>query len=86
MGIKRLIETITEKAPQGIRQVDLDHFSGRVVACNATLTMFQCLISTQYIPSRGAGMLTDESGIPTAHLVGLFNRTIQFLELGIKPI
>jgi len=31
-------------------------------------------------------MLTDEAGNPTAHLVGLFNRTIQFIENGIKPV
>lgn len=31
-------------------------------------------------------MLTDEHGNPTAHIVGLFNRTIQFLESGIKPV
>ncbi|CAG9315394.1 unnamed protein product [Blepharisma stoltei] len=86
MGIKKLLETITEKAPRGIREVPLEHYAGRTVACNASLTMYQCLITTQYIPSRGAGMLTDEAGTPTAHLVGLFNRTIQFLELGIRPI
>ena len=30
--------------------------------------------------------LTDKDGNKTGHLVGLFNRTIQFLENGIKPI
>ena len=30
--------------------------------------------------------MVDEAGNPTAHLVGLFNRTIQFIEHGIKPI
>jgi 5'-3' exonuclease len=31
-------------------------------------------------------MLSDENGNPTAHLVGMFNRTIMLMEAGIKPV
>lgn len=34
----------------------------------------------------GIGELRDAEGNLTGHLVGLFHRTIQFLENGIKPI
>eukprot|EP00349_Pseudokeronopsis_sp_Brazil_P001325 CAMPEP_0202957534 /NCGR_PEP_ID=MMETSP1396-20130829/1892_1 /ASSEMBLY_ACC=CAM_ASM_000872 /TAXON_ID= /ORGANISM="Pseudokeronopsis sp., Strain Brazil" /LENGTH=300 /DNA_ID=CAMNT_0049675051 /DNA_START=148 /DNA_END=1050 /DNA_ORIENTATION=+ len=34
----------------------------------------------------GIGELRDEEGNLTGHLVGLFHRTIQFMENGIKPI
>ena len=34
----------------------------------------------------GIGELRDEEGNLTGHLVGLFHRTIQFMENGVKPI
>lgn len=34
----------------------------------------------------GIGELRDQSGNLTGHLVGMFHRTIQFLENGVKPI
>ena len=34
----------------------------------------------------GIGELRDEEGNLTGHLVGLFHRTIQFMENGIKPV
>lgn len=30
--------------------------------------------------------LTDKDGNKTGHLVGLFNRTLQFMENGVKPV
>ncbi len=34
----------------------------------------------------GIGELRDAEGNLTGHLVGLFHRTIQFMENGVKPI
>ncbi len=34
----------------------------------------------------GIGELRDSKGNLTGHLVGMFHRTIQFLECGVKPI
>ena len=50
------------------------------------MAIYQFLIATQFSYTKGLGMLTDEQGNPTAHIVGLFNRTIQFLEAGIRPV
>ena len=30
--------------------------------------------------------MTDENGMPTSHLLGLWNRTILLLENGVKPV
>ena len=49
------------------------------------MAMYQFMIATQFTQSKGLNMLCDDSGNPTAHLLGLFNRTIQFLEHGIRP-
>jgi flap endonuclease-1 len=39
-----------------------------------------------YRDKDGPVTLADHDGNPTAHLIGLFNRTIAFLECGIKPL
>lgn len=56
------------------------------MACDASMAIYQFLIATQYTYNKGLMMLTDDQGNPTAHLVGLFNRNIQFLENGVKPV
>jgi len=49
--------------------------------------MYQFLVATQGMNQvSGLTELTDKEGNRTAHLIGLLNRTIQFLEHGIRPI
>lgn len=86
MGIKGLLKFLSDCADKSFRDVTLDHYAGKVVACNATMSMTHFLLSTQFMASVGTGMLVDELGDPTAHLTGLFSRTIQLIETGIKPV
>ena len=86
MGIKQLMSLINEKAATAVRKVPLEAFVGRVIACDASMAMYQFIIATQFSSNQGLSMLTDDQGVPTAHLVGLFNRTILFLEHGVKPV
>lgn len=86
MGIKQLMSLIREKAPSAVRSVPLETYVGRVIACDASMAMYQFIIATQFSSSQGLAMLTDDQGTPTAHLLGLFNRTILFLEHGVKPV
>lgn len=87
MGIKQLLQVLNEKAPCALRQVPLDHYSGRVLACDASMTLYQFLISTYHSQSRGqSAPHYDEIGVPTSPLIGLFNRTVQLLENGVKPV
>ena len=51
------------------------------------MAIYQFLIATQStVGKMGIGELRDEEGNLTGHLVGIFHRTIQFMENGIKPI
>jgi flap endonuclease-1 len=88
MGIYKLMSLLNEKAPDCIRKANLELFSGRSVACDASMAMYQFLVVTQSFNQNGfsLGELTDKDGNKTGHLVGLFNRSIQFLENGIKPV
>jgi 5'-3' exonuclease len=84
MGIKQLMTVINEKARKAVRKVHLSQYAGKVIACDASMAMYQFLMATQ----NGAhyGRMTDESGNPTSHLAGMYYRTVLFLENGIKPI
>ena len=62
---------------------------GKTVAVDASMAMYQFLIATQSFSRKGApGVkeLKDADGNLSGHMVGMFHRTIQFLDNGIKPI
>ena len=80
---------IQEKAPKAIKQVQMEQLTGKVVACDASMAIYQFLIATQGFAKMGnPGLLElkDADGNLTGHLVGLYHRTIQFMEHGVKPI
>jgi len=56
----------------------MDVLAGKVVACDASMAMYQFLIATQGVSKMGGGFmeLKDDEGNLTGHLVGLFHRTI----------
>eukprot|EP00347_Sterkiella_histriomuscorum_P007749 403347702 len=78
----------------------MESLSGRTLACDASIVRFilivivsinqaiyQFLISTTYnVKGVGVKQFTDQQGNQTAHLIGLFNRNIQFAQHGIKAI
>ena len=87
MGIHKLMALIEEKAPKAVKEIHLDTMTGRVLAIDASMAMYQFLISTQTL-SKGFGVseLRDKDGNLTGHLVGLLNKTTALLEHGIKPV
>lgn len=66
----------------------LEMFSGKVIACDASMTIYHFIIATQAIWANVASIaeLRDEEGNLTGHLVGLFHKTINLFECGIKPV
>ena len=79
---------IQERAPKSIKTMQLEMLTGKTVAVDASMAIYQFLIATQSFSAGkpGVGELRDEEGNLTGHLVGIFHRTIQFMENGIKPI
>jgi flap endonuclease-1 len=77
MGIKQLMSLIQEKAPKAVKQFQLELLTGKIVACDASMAIYQFLIATQTM-KQGIGIqeMRDSDGNLTAHLVGLFSRTI----------
>jgi len=64
-------------------KVDLKTLSGKIVAIDAYNALYQFLA---IIRQPDGTPLKDRSGKVTSHLSGLFYRTCNLLELGIKPI
>lgn len=86
MGIKQLMHLLNEKAPGSVRKMPIQRYSGQIVACDASMAIYQFIAATLYSNNQGISQLTDSEGNLTAHLVGLLNRTLLFLEHHIKPI
>jgi len=82
MGIKGLTKVIADNTDGAIKEQKLANYFGRKIAIDASMTIYQFMIAIR----AGGDQLTNEAGEVTSHLQGLFNRTINFLEKGIKPV
>ena len=62
------MQLLTDKAPDSISSLTLEHLAGKVIACDASIAMYQFLISTATAAKNTAGVkqLTDPQGNPTA--------------------
>jgi flap endonuclease-1 len=46
MGIQKLMTLIQEKAPKAVKTINLELLTGKVVACDASMAIYQFLIAT----------------------------------------
>ncbi|XP_062214089.1 flap endonuclease 1-B-like [Phragmites australis] len=83
MGIRGLTKLLAEHAPSAAVQRRVEDYRGRVIAVDASLSIYQFLI---VVGRKGTELLTNEAGEVTSHLQGMLNRTVRFLEAGIKPV
>ncbi len=65
------------------QKVELEELQGKVVAIDAMNFLYQFL---SIIRQRDGELLRDSKGRITSHLSGLFYRTSNFIEAGIRPI
>jgi flap endonuclease-1 len=81
MGIHGLTKVIADHAAAAMKDVPISQLFGRKVAVDASMSIYQFLISVR----QNGEVLTNDSGDTTSHLYGLFFRTIRMTENGIKP-
>eukprot|EP00919_Chromeraceae_sp_WS-2016_P058972 GHVR01140155.1.p1 GENE.GHVR01140155.1~~GHVR01140155.1.p1 ORF type:complete len:358 (+),score=89.99 GHVR01140155.1:57-1130(+) len=84
MGIKGLMKFISDHAPRAIKKVELGSYTGRKLAIDASMSLYQFMIAIR--EGEGHANLTNEQGETTSHIAGFVNRVIRFLEEGIKPV
>ena len=65
------------------KEVNLDYFNGKIIAIDAFNTIYQFLAT---IRQPDGTPLMNKEGKITSHLSGLFYRTINLIEHGIKPV
>ena len=83
MGIKGLGKLIERYAPKAKKEGQIEQYSSRVVAIDASILLYQFISSVR---DQTGATLVDEYGETTSHIIGTFYRTIKFIENGIKPV
>jgi len=81
MGIKNLLKFLSEY-PDIIKEKSLEDFYGNKIAIDISILIYQVVIA---IRNSGSD-LTNDKGEITSHILGLFNKTLSFLEKGIIPV
>jgi len=87
MGIKGLMKFLQEAAPKAVKEIDgPSSFTGRVLAIDASMCLYQFLIMIRENRTGSYQNLTNEEGQVTSHIIGMLSRTIRLMEHGIKPV
>eukprot|EP00421_Protoceratium_reticulatum_P071971 CAMPEP_0168423858 /NCGR_PEP_ID=MMETSP0228-20121227/34525_1 /TAXON_ID=133427 /ORGANISM="Protoceratium reticulatum, Strain CCCM 535 (=CCMP 1889)" /LENGTH=393 /DNA_ID=CAMNT_0008437833 /DNA_START=71 /DNA_END=1248 /DNA_ORIENTATION=- len=87
MGIKGLMKFLQDAAPKAVHDIhSMQAYTGRLVAIDASMCLYQFLIMIREGHSGTYSNLTNEEGRVTSHLVGMLTRTIRLMEAGIKPV
>jgi flap endonuclease-1 len=88
MGIQGLMKLIAEEAPNSYKELNLDEFTGRKIAIDASMAMYQFLIAVRSSGTNGgySAMLTNDAGEVTSHIQGMLTRTIKIMACGVKPV
>jgi len=81
MGIKNLLKFLSEY-PELIKEKQTIEYYGKKIAIDISILMYQVVIA---IRNSGSD-LTNNKGEITSHILGLFNKTLSFLENGIIPV
>jgi len=87
MGIKGLMKFLQEAAPKSVREIESQQaFTGRLMAIDASMCLYQFLIMIRENRSGSYQNLTNDEGQVTSHIIGMLTRTIKLMESGIKPV
>ena len=79
MGIKSLTQTIKKHSPEAITHENLYKLSGKKVAVDASLILYQQLLNTPKIFRNKDGKITN-------HLTGVFYKIMNYIALNIELI
>lgn len=87
MGIHGLMKLIYEECPECVKEhAGMENFTGRKIAIDASMVIYQFLIAVRTNGGGASAQLTNEAGEITSHIQGMFNRTIKLMTAGIKPV
>jgi len=82
MGIKSLTKLIKSKSPNSIETSQYHKLSGKRIAIDASLYIYQCLMNVRH---NGKYLTNDDNKI-TSHISGIFYKNVNLLSMNITPI
>ena len=82
MGIKGLTPLLKDKAPQSIESISLSQLRDKRVAIDISIFLYKSLSNVRY----NGDYLRNSQGEIVSHIVGIFQKTIQYLSVGIQPL
>lgn len=77
MGIKSLTKLIKDNSNNSIQNINLYQLTNKTVAIDASLFIYKSLIAIN---------TKDSNNKNIGHIIGIFNKTVHYLSLNIKPI
>ncbi|CAE7329786.1 FEN1 [Symbiodinium natans] len=78
---------LQDSAPKAVKeQPGQAAYTGRLVAIDASMCLYQFLIMIRENRTGTYNNLTNEEGQVTSHIIGMLTRTIRLMENGIKPV
>ena len=82
MGIKSLTKLLKINSPDSIETSQFYKLSGKRVAIDASLYIYQCLMNVRY----NGKSLTNNNDKVTSHISGIFYKNANLLSMNITPI
>ena len=82
MGIKSLTKLIKNKSPDSINTSQYHKLSGKRIAIDASLYIYQCLMNVRH----DGKYLTNNNDKVTSHISGIFYKNINLLSNNITPV
>jgi len=82
MGIKSLTKLIKSKSPDSIETSQYHKLSGKRIAIDASLYIYQCLMNVR----QDGKFLTNDNDKITSHISGIFYKNVNLLSMNITPI
>jgi len=75
MGISGLYQLLHDEAPSAVTEKNITTYSGRKVAVDASVVLYQFLAA-----------VTDSGNQQNSYLMGIFKRTVWMVDHGLKPV
>ncbi|EEQ97740.1 flap exonuclease, putative [Perkinsus marinus ATCC 50983] len=86
MGIKQLFKFVSENAPKAVSEQKMENYTGRSLAVDASMCLYQFVIAVRLGGDNQHANLTNAAGEVTSHISGMVTRTLRMMEAGIKPV
>jgi len=83
------MKLLQEECPEAIKEYEIENYTGRKIAIDASMAMYQFLVAVRSAGAGGNGasaQLMNDAGEVTSHIQGMFNRTIKMMTSGVRPV